>query len=170
MLPDFTERNWFSDVRTIAGFGPVQPGAPSDFIYEDTQGIITTMLFGPDRAAQWRDAQGFPTYLLEVKSTSNQEVQRFHLSPYQLNWVSVSRGLVLAKIAIYVLTYLFVDGSNLTGSAPTRRGPAIRLRHHLLSQRTLTTTTVTPRRLVLVRGSLGVVHQTELQICAKRRD
>ncbi|EJD42202.1 hypothetical protein AURDEDRAFT_152983 [Auricularia subglabra TFB-10046 SS5] len=44
-LPDFTYENWTSELRAYAGYPGLCGDSPSDFVYDDRQGILTRQLF-----------------------------------------------------------------------------------------------------------------------------
>ncbi|KII91731.1 hypothetical protein PLICRDRAFT_173538 [Plicaturopsis crispa FD-325 SS-3] len=85
-LPNFDENNWTSELRgCVPEFRPQEPNfkALADFEYADTRGILTGILYGPDRRVAWKDC--WPVYHLEVKSTSGAARLPFHMSAHQMD-------------------------------------------------------------------------------------
>lgn len=82
-LPGFTEENWTSELRgKVKGTGSFDGVALADFTYRDEQGMLTGIVFGEDKQRAW--AEAWPTYHLEVKSTSGGQGNVFHMSASQL--------------------------------------------------------------------------------------
>lgn len=69
----------------------------ADFQYVDNEGLLTRILFGDDKAGKW--AAPWPTYHIEVKSTSDSEQTPFHMSARQLQMVSKKPLLPLSILA-----------------------------------------------------------------------
>lgn len=87
-LPDFGPENWTSELRGLAdGFQPYQGYAVADFVYHDTQGALTALWCGTTRN-EWTGK--WPIYHIEVKSTSGDVVDPFHMSVSQLVLVCYS--------------------------------------------------------------------------------
>ncbi|KAF7971375.1 hypothetical protein HWV62_21338 [Athelia sp. TMB] len=90
-LPGFGPENWTSEWR--AHYPEMEPyDGPSlaDFKYHDCEGVLTTVLYGEETKAAW--ASTWPTYHIEVKSTSRSQSEPFHLSRTQMEHVSVILG------------------------------------------------------------------------------
>jgi hypothetical protein len=86
LLPDFGPENWTSELRSYyPGLEPFTGSSPADFTYADCQGILTAKLFDDGTRANWNGR--WPKYLLEVKSTSREEQEPFHMSQSQLQHV-----------------------------------------------------------------------------------
>jgi hypothetical protein len=82
-LDDFGPDNWTSELRhLVPGFAPFRSHAYADFTYIDSQGHLTQNWFGPEKAAAWQGR--WPKYHIEVKSTSGDENEPFHMSPIQM--------------------------------------------------------------------------------------
>lgn len=58
----------------------------ADFKYTDCQGVLTGWLYGNETKEAWED--NWPTFHLEVKSTSGGEGEPFHMSKAQIDYVS----------------------------------------------------------------------------------
>lgn len=85
--PDFTEDNWTSELRgLVPGFSPYLGPSLSDFRYEDTSGILTNLWFGTKQKRAWKSDR-WPTFHLEVKTTSGSVNEPFHMSSAQLQSV-----------------------------------------------------------------------------------
>lgn len=85
-LPNFSIDNWTSELRgEIPDFSPYTLSSVADFTYSDTEGALTSAVFGDATSERW--AGQWPEYHIEVKSTSNQEQSPFHLSSRQLQLV-----------------------------------------------------------------------------------
>ncbi|KAH8981074.1 hypothetical protein EDB92DRAFT_1805391 [Lactarius akahatsu] len=83
MLDDFGPNNWTSELRHfIPGFAPFHGTAFADFTYDDTRGQLTREWFGPEKAAAWHSR--WPRYHIEVKATSREENEPFHMSRVQM--------------------------------------------------------------------------------------
>jgi len=88
-LHDFGPDNWTSELRhLVPGFAPFRGHAYADFTYVDSQGQLTRNWFGPEKAAAWHGR--WPKYHIEVKSTSGDENEPFHMSPNQMATVRYS--------------------------------------------------------------------------------
>ena len=84
--PDFTEDNWTSELRgLVPGFSPYLGTSLADFRYADTSGVLTNLWFGTKQKKAWKDR--WPTYHLEVKTTSGGVNEPFHMSSAQLQLV-----------------------------------------------------------------------------------
>lgn len=83
-LPGFGPEHWTSELRGfVEGFQPYEGHSDADFTYPDTQGTLTALWFGKDsERAKWR-----PVYHIEVKSSSGDAVEPFHMSTSQLELV-----------------------------------------------------------------------------------
>lgn len=69
---------------------PYEGPSLADFKYSDCEGILTTVLYGEETKTAW--ASTWPTYHIEVKSTSRSQSEPFHLSRTQMEHVSVILG------------------------------------------------------------------------------
>ena len=67
----------------------------ADFMYKDFEGVLTGLLFGEVCCDTWRDV--WPTYFLEVKSTSEAPNEAFHISASQLETVRAPSILARAQ-------------------------------------------------------------------------
>ena len=67
------------------GFKPFLGESKADFIYPDNEGVLTQMLFGTGLTEKWLNK--WPTYYLEVKSSSSAADTPFHVSASQLRYV-----------------------------------------------------------------------------------
>ncbi len=93
-LDDFGRDNWTSELRHfVPGFAPFHGQAYADFTYFDTQGQLTRTWFGPEKAAAWQGR--WPRYHIEVKSTSGEENEPFHMSPNQMATVRLTYSGVM---------------------------------------------------------------------------
>ena len=70
------------------GHPPFTGDSVADFVYQDTNGVLTEQLFGQSRRDLWKGM--WPTYYLEVKTTSNSADARFHIKAGQLATVRLS--------------------------------------------------------------------------------
>jgi hypothetical protein len=88
LLDDFGPDNWTSELRNfIPGFTPFRGKAFADFTYLDRQGQLTRAWFGAEKATAWHGR--WPRYHIEVKSTSREENEPFHMSREQMFTVRV---------------------------------------------------------------------------------
>jgi hypothetical protein len=88
MLPGFGPDNWTSELRKeVEGFTPYLYESIADFTYLDYQGALTDMLYGEFQREMWKDQ--WPTYYLEVKSTSCGHREPFHMSRKQIDTVCI---------------------------------------------------------------------------------
>ena len=76
-------------------FPPFTGTSIADFVYRDTKGALTSILFDSAQVDHWRGK--WPTYYLEVKATTGSPGEAFHASPAQLNTVSFSSGIFCLK-------------------------------------------------------------------------
>ena len=87
--PGFGPDNWTSGLRgEVPGFAHYEGPSVADFIYPDTDGVLTALWYGGDVKDRWMGA--WPTYHIEVKATSMSAGEPFHMSQAQLNTVSSS--------------------------------------------------------------------------------
>ncbi|KAI5833915.1 hypothetical protein K523DRAFT_412925 [Schizophyllum commune Tattone D] len=107
-LPGFTVENWTSEIRALVdGMGAFAGSAPADFAYHDTQGMLTGIVFGADVQRDWVGA--WPTYYLEVKTTSGGRHTAFHMSASQLRTARELATEGYAKVPpkhVYVLVHV----------------------------------------------------------------
>ncbi len=88
LLDDFGPDNWTSELREfVPGFTPFRDQAYADFTYLDRQGQLTRAWFGAEKATAWHGR--WPRYHIEVKSTSGEENEPFHMSRFQMATVRV---------------------------------------------------------------------------------
>ncbi|EPT01725.1 hypothetical protein FOMPIDRAFT_110960 [Fomitopsis schrenkii] len=79
--PDLTEDNWTSELRgLVPGFSQYSGTSMSDFRYEDSSGVLTNLWFG---TKQKKENNCWPTFHLEVKTTSGGLNEPFHMSSAQ---------------------------------------------------------------------------------------
>ncbi|KZP08811.1 hypothetical protein FIBSPDRAFT_900968 [Athelia psychrophila] len=82
-LPGFGPDNWTSELRIgVPGFDAYQSTSLSDITYADDQGILTDFVYGAEKKHEWNGR--WPTYHLEVKSTTGVCEEPFHMSARQL--------------------------------------------------------------------------------------
>lgn len=82
----FGIQNWTSNLRSlISGFPSFNGDAPTDFTYADRTGALTGMWYGEDMKKAWHGR--WPTYHMEVKSTTGAVGEPFHVSQRQLSAV-----------------------------------------------------------------------------------
>ncbi|KZP18490.1 hypothetical protein FIBSPDRAFT_1046178 [Athelia psychrophila] len=82
-LPGFSADNWTSELRArVPGFDAYQSVSLSDITYADDQGILTALVYGVEKRREWSGR--WPTYHLEVKSTTGVCEESFHMSARQL--------------------------------------------------------------------------------------
>ena len=93
MLPGFGPENWTSEIRDTFGFQSFEGKSFADFRYEDNTGTLTGILFGEQKKSAWESA--WPTYHLEVKTTSETEQEEFYMSKLQCMHVSTQLGACL---------------------------------------------------------------------------
>ncbi|KAJ7655665.1 hypothetical protein DFH06DRAFT_1132757 [Mycena polygramma] len=112
-LPNFTVDNWTSELRgAVPGFPPYNLSSVADFRYLDSQGTLTSAVFGDAMSQKW--AGHWPLYHIEVKSTSDQEqTTAFHLSSRQLDLAS---QFTLPPDKIPAAVYLLVRVWNIRGA------------------------------------------------------
>ena len=88
MLPRFGPDNWTSELRKeVEGFTPCLYKSIADFTYPNNKGTLTAMLYGESQREMWKDQ--WPTYYLEVKSTSHGHHEPFHMSQKQIDKVCI---------------------------------------------------------------------------------
>ncbi|TFY59494.1 hypothetical protein EVJ58_g5749 [Rhodofomes roseus] len=81
--PNFTEANWTSELRgQVPGFTPYGGTSIADFRYLDKDGVLTGLWYGQQRKRAWKGR--WPTYHVEVKTTSGVATEPFHVSHAQL--------------------------------------------------------------------------------------
>jgi hypothetical protein len=71
----------------VEGFAPYLYESIADFMYPDHKGVLTAMLYGESQREIWKDQ--WPTYYLEVKSTSCGHREPFHMSRKQTDTVCI---------------------------------------------------------------------------------
>lgn len=87
-LVNFSFTNWTSELRGKAhGLPAYSSSSPSDFVYDDNDGCLTLKLFGQEKYTEW--ISKWPTFFLEVKSTSGPGKTPFHMSKAQLDFVRI---------------------------------------------------------------------------------
>lgn len=115
---NFSQDDWTSTLRTKLDFEPFEGTALADFTVKDHHGTLTNLWFGADWLLSWPDAQGWPTYHIEVKTTSNGFTQPFHLSSSQLQTVRT----MFFPLEIFYLSRciqaIALDTQSLTNKAP----------------------------------------------------
>ncbi|KAF7795285.1 hypothetical protein EIP86_006439 [Pleurotus ostreatoroseus] len=89
-LPDFSWKNWSSELRAQMGFPPLGVPSLTDFFYHDVRGLLTRHFFGGQIWNLW--AKHPPTYCIEVKATGGTPEEPFHFSASQL-----ARALEMAR-------------------------------------------------------------------------
>ncbi|EJD42158.1 hypothetical protein AURDEDRAFT_186148 [Auricularia subglabra TFB-10046 SS5] len=97
----FTYENWTSSFRSLAGFPPFLGDEVADFVYHDTDGVLTQRLFPFDQ-----DFLGSPKYFIEVKSTSGDQSKPFFMKKRQFLEafrMSRSNSDESAPLQLYVL-------------------------------------------------------------------
>ncbi|KAJ6593332.1 hypothetical protein B0H19DRAFT_1246120 [Mycena capillaripes] len=109
ILPNFTVENWTSELRgEVPEFSPFTSSSVADFRYSDTEGVLTSALFGDAKSLEWTNR--WPEYHIEVKSTSDQEQAPFHLSARQLQLAShFTLPANEIPAAVYVLILIVVS-------------------------------------------------------------
>lgn len=70
----------------MQGIPPYRGKSIADFVYNDHNGTLTALLYDDDQRNAWKDQ--WPTYYLEVKSTSRSQKEVFHISGPQVETVS----------------------------------------------------------------------------------
>ncbi|KZT00826.1 uncharacterized protein LAESUDRAFT_764281 [Laetiporus sulphureus 93-53] len=105
---DFNEENWTSELRgEISGFTPFQGDALADFRYKDDKGILTGLWYGNQTKSTW--AGRWPTYHLEIKTTSGSAREPFHVSQRQMEMAlhltsrTDSPGIVPTDVYVIIL-------------------------------------------------------------------
>jgi len=93
-LPGFSVPNWTSNVRVQGGHPHFLGEELADFVYQDTKGVLTSMLF-PDEPKHV--GQPFE-YFIEVKSSSGAASEPFHFSRRQLEQVNYLPSKFLLSI------------------------------------------------------------------------
>ncbi|KAH7102371.1 hypothetical protein BKA62DRAFT_700182 [Auriculariales sp. MPI-PUGE-AT-0066] len=82
-LHDFTYQNWTSELRVKAGFPGISAAESlADFSYRDEHGLLTKLLGQGDYTAMAPIRRRFH-YLIEVKSTTGEQGDIFHMSRLQ---------------------------------------------------------------------------------------
>jgi hypothetical protein len=102
LLPNFGAHNWTSEMRgefKHLGLEPYTGDSRADFRYEDTKGALTRHIYGKSRKTAWHPK--WPTYHLEVKTTSETEKEKFYMSKLQCEHVSAC-GYALLCLLTYI--------------------------------------------------------------------
>ncbi|EJD00234.1 uncharacterized protein FOMMEDRAFT_170214 [Fomitiporia mediterranea MF3/22] len=82
--PTFGPDNWTSELRGLnPGFDGFEGPSIADFRFEDQYGILTELLFKGE--PEMFSEEWYPTYHIEVKSTSSGSHEPFHLSKRQFD-------------------------------------------------------------------------------------
>lgn len=81
----------------------------ADFKYPDCEGVLTALFYGDEIKEAWKNH--WPTFYLEVKSTSGGRHEPFHMSRAQVEHVSDIRTIV-------VHWRRFIRADALTGPSP----------------------------------------------------
>src|SRR5260370_41615175 len=82
LLDDFGPDNWTIELREfVPGFTPYRDQGCADFTYLDRQGQLTRAWFGAEKATAWHGR--WPRYDIEVKATSVEENEPFHMTGFQ---------------------------------------------------------------------------------------
>lgn len=123
---DFTEMNWTSELRgQVPGFSPYNGPSVADFCYADLKGILTNLWCGKELKQAWKLKGRWPTYHLEVKTTSGVANEPFHMSAAQLNTVRTC----IHRHIVYQVTVVFV-GAKVQQSCTGRSTSPRYLRDH----------------------------------------
>jgi len=106
ILPGFGPDNWTSEQRQeVPGFTPYINESLADFVYHDHTGLLTAMLYGEDQRERWKGQ--WPTFYLEVKTTSCANREPFHMSRKQMDtarrMTSLLSNPTCAPEAIYAI-------------------------------------------------------------------
>ncbi|KAI0058520.1 hypothetical protein BV25DRAFT_1919220 [Artomyces pyxidatus] len=109
--PTFGPQNWTSELRgQVPGFTPFAGNALADVTYVDFEGILTALWFGPEMWQYW--AGSWPTFHIEVKSTSGADMDPFHMSRRQMNTALFMTRRDVYAIPRDVFIILRVSGVN----------------------------------------------------------
>lgn len=96
-LPDFSEKNWTSELRHhVPQFTPFTGISLADFVYSDSTGKLTEIIFkGQKRLIEaWRGR--WPTFYLEVKTTgTGDKYAPFAFKRQQLLTVSLALFVII---------------------------------------------------------------------------
>ncbi|KAI0316835.1 hypothetical protein OF83DRAFT_1172518 [Amylostereum chailletii] len=114
----FGIQNWTSNLRSfIPGFPAFNGDAPTDFTYADRTGALTEMWYGEEMKQAWHGR--WPTYHLEVKSTTGAIGEPFHVSQRQISAALkfTQRDLDCLPTDVFVL--IRVSGLSTTGPNPS---------------------------------------------------
>lgn len=107
-LPNFSERNWTSELRHhVPQFTPYIGTSLADFVYSDSTGRLTEIIFkGQKRLIEgWRDR--WPTFYIEVKSTvTGDKHTPFSFKRQQLLIVSLGG---FAVVYTYLICYAGIE-------------------------------------------------------------
>ncbi|TFY59493.1 hypothetical protein EVJ58_g5748 [Rhodofomes roseus] len=86
--PTFGPDNWTSELRgQVPGFTHYEGDSLADFRCPDDDGILTGLWHGGEVKRRWQS--DWPTYHIEVKSTSGSSEEPFHMKRAQLRTVSL---------------------------------------------------------------------------------
>ncbi|TFY59488.1 hypothetical protein EVJ58_g5746 [Rhodofomes roseus] len=86
--PNFGPDNWTSELRgQVPGFTHYEGDSLADFRCPDDDGILTRLWYGGEVKQRWQS--DWPTYHIEVKSTSRSSEEPFHMKRVQLRTVSL---------------------------------------------------------------------------------
>lgn len=89
LLPGFGPDNWTSELRQwVQGFTPYTGESVADITYHDYEGALTAIFYNEDQKEEWMDQ--WPTYYLEVKTTSRGLHEAFHMSRAQVDTVRIN--------------------------------------------------------------------------------
>ena len=87
VLPNFGPENWTSRSRgKFPGQKPYTGPCVTNFNYSDSCGTLTGLLYDEETKEAWKDK--WPTYRLDVISTSGKPDEMFHMTRAQIEQVS----------------------------------------------------------------------------------
>ncbi|THG99605.1 hypothetical protein EW026_g2765 [Hermanssonia centrifuga] len=114
-LPGFDANNWTSNLRRhVRGFEPFNGSSLADFTYSDRFGVLTSILFGQECKDSWMNE--WPTYHLEVKTTSGPFQVPFHINKHQMATaasMSIRDSTIPRDIYVLLRVYSIRSGPSL---------------------------------------------------------
>ncbi|KDQ14779.1 hypothetical protein BOTBODRAFT_340753 [Botryobasidium botryosum FD-172 SS1] len=120
-LPQFGPKNWTSELRgEVKEFDGYQGKAVADFVYEDSEGALTNMLYGAERKQAWRNQ--WPTYHLKVKATPGQMGQQYVFEMSRDDIEAASRHSTYRSVGTVPReVYVIIRVYDAEGTAPSYR-------------------------------------------------